>query len=97
MTPLWEKKLLTAEKVTKSDDAHKRTDNIKTIEEFVKVNDEIHKLTEKITKNEEVEKGTEKLEEMKEAVVTIRSKDSDKFEGRSNGYTGWFNLYHEFF
>ena len=29
---------------------------------------------------------------MKEAVVTICRKDSDKFEGKSKGYTGWFNL-----
>ena len=33
---------------------------------------------------------------MKEAVVTIRRKDSDKFEGRSKGSTGWFNLDNEF-
>ena len=33
---------------------------------------------------------------MKEAVVTIRRKDSDKFEGQSKGSTGWFNLDHEF-
>ena len=47
-----------------------------------------------MTKN--VDKGTEKLEYMKEAVVTIRGKDSDKFEGQSNGYTVWFNIDHEF-
>ena len=34
---------------------------------------------------------------MKEAVVTIRMKDSDKFEGQSKGSTGWFNLDHDFF
>ena len=28
-----------------------------------------------------LKKGTKKLENMKEAVVTIRRKDSDKFEG----------------
>ena len=33
---------------------------------------------------------------MKEAVVTIRRRDPDKFEGQSKGYTGWFNLDHEF-
>ena len=33
---------------------------------------------------------------MKEAVVTIRRKDSYKFEGKSKGYTGWFNIDHEF-
>ena len=37
-----------------------------------------------------------KLEDMKEAVVTIRRKDSDKFEGQSKGYTVWFDLDHEF-
>ena len=49
-----------------------------------------------ITTNEEVDKGTEKLEYMREAVVTIRRKDSDKFEGHSKGSTGWFNIDHEF-
>ena len=63
----------------------------------MKVGDEVHKRTENITTNEEVEKGTEKLEDMKEAVVTTRKKDSDEFEGRSKGYTGWFNLDHDFF
>ena len=29
---------------------------------------------------------------MKEAVVTIRKKNSDKFDGQSKGSTGWFNL-----
>ena len=29
---------------------------------------------------------------MKDTVAPIRRKDSDKFEGRSKGYTGWFNL-----
>ena len=33
---------------------------------------------------------------MKEAVVTICEKDSDKFEGQSKGSTGWFNLDSEF-
>ena len=47
-------------------------------------------------KNEEVEKSTEKLEDTKKAVVTIRRKDSDKFEGQYKGSTGWFNLDHEF-
>ena len=32
----------------------------------------------------DVDKGTEKLEDMIEAVVTIRRKDSDKFEGHCN-------------
>ena len=35
------------------------------------------------------------MEDIKEAVVTIRRKDSDKFEGHSKGSTGWFNLDHE--
>ena len=34
---------------------------------------------------------------MKEAVVTISRKDSDKFEIQYKGSTGWFNLDHEFF
>ena len=34
---------------------------------------------------------------MKEAVVIIRRKDSDKFEGQSKGSTGCFNIYREFF
>ena len=33
---------------------------------------------------------------VKEAVIIIRRKDSYKFEGQSKGYTGWFNLDHEF-
>ena len=44
-----------------------------------------------------LKKGTKKLENMKEAVVTIRRKDSDKFEDKSKGSIGWFNIYHEFF
>ena len=39
-------------------------------------------------KNEEVDKGSKKLEDTKEAVATIHSKDSDKFEGQSKGSTG---------
>ena len=34
-------------------------------------------------KNKYFDKGTEKLEDMKEAVVKIRRKDSDKFVGQS--------------
>ena len=63
MTQLSEKKSLTTEKVTTSDEVHKRT--------------------QKITINEEVEKVTKKLEDMKQTVVTISRKDSDKFEGES--------------
>ena len=86
-TPLPEKKLLTTEKVTTIDEEHKRTENITTSEQVVKSTDEVHKRTDNIITNEEVEKGTETLVYMKEAVVTIRGKDSDKFEGQSKGYT----------
>ena len=94
--PLLEKKLLTTEKVTTSDQVHKRNENITTSEEVVKGTYEVHKFTKKITTNEGVDKGSEKLENMKEAVVTIRRKDSDKFEGRSKGSTGQVNIDHEF-
>ena len=60
-TPLSENKLLTTEKVTTSDEVHKRTQRITTSKEVVKVNDEVHKRTQKITTNEQVDKGTEKL------------------------------------
>ena len=95
-TPLLEKKLLTIERVTTSDAVQKRTENITTSEEFVKGTDEVHKSTMNIATNEDVEKGIEKLEYMKEAVVTIRRKDSNKFEYQSKGSTGWFNLEYEF-
>ena len=95
MTPLSEEKLLTAGNVTTSDEVHKLNENITTSAEVVKGNDEVKKRKEKITTNEEVDKGTEKLKYMKEAVVTISGKDSDKFEGQSKGYTGWFNLDHK--
>ena len=36
------------------------------------------------------------MEDMKEAVVTIRRKDSDNFEGQYKGSTGCFNLDREF-
>ena len=87
-TPLSEKKWFTTEKVTTSDEVHKRTEKIKTRDEVVKGTAEFHKLTEKITTNGEVDKSTEKLEDMKEAVFTILRKDSDKFEGQSKGYIG---------
>ena len=51
--------------------------------------------TDKVTTSEEVDKRTEKLEDIKEAVVMICRKDSDRFEGQYKGYTGWFNLDHE--
>ena len=96
-TPFLKKKLLTTEKVTTSDELHKHTEKLTTSEDFVKGTDEVHKHTGNITKNENVDKGTEKLEDMKEAVVTIRRKDSDKFEGQSKGSTGWFNIDSDFF
>ena len=94
--PLSEKKVLTTEKVTTSDEVQKLTEKITTIEEVVKVTDEVHNRTDNITTNEDVKKGTESLEYMKEAVVKIRSKDSDKFEGFSNRSTRWFNIDREF-
>ena len=57
-TPLSEKKLLTTETFTTSDEVHKRTDNITTSEEVVKVTNEVQKRTDNITTNEEVDKGT---------------------------------------
>ena len=47
-TPLSEKKLLTTEKVTTSDEVNKRTENITTSKEVVKLNCEFHKHTENI-------------------------------------------------
>ena len=92
MTPSSEKKSLTTERITTSDEVHKRTDNFTTSKKFVKGTGEVHKHTGNITTNEDVDKCTEKLEDMKEAVVTIRGKDSNKIEGQSNGSTIWFNL-----
>ena len=63
--------------------------------EKVTTSDDVHKRTEKITTSEEVDKGYENFEDMKEAVVMIRRKDSDKFEGQSKGSTGCFNLDHD--
>ena len=53
--PFLEKKLLTTDKVTTSDEVHRRTENTKTSEEVVKGTNEVRKPTEKITTNEEVE------------------------------------------
>ena len=64
-TSFLEKKLLTAEKVTTSDEVHKHTEKFTTSEGFLKSADEVHKRTEYITTNEDVDKGTEKLEDMK--------------------------------
>ena len=49
-------------------------------------------LSEKKSLTKYVDKVTEELEDMKEAVITIHRKDSDNFEGRYKGSTGWFNL-----
>ena len=87
-TPLSEKKLLTTEKVATFDEVHKRNEKIITIEEVVKGTDEVHKCTEKNTTNEEVDKGYEKLEYMKEAVFTIRGKDSDSLRVRLKDLQG---------
>ena len=81
--PLSEKKLLPTETFTTIDEVHKRTEKFTTSQQVVKGNDEVHKRTEYISINEDFDKGTEELEDMKEAVVTIRRKDSDKFEGQS--------------
>ena len=97
MTPFLEHKLLTTEKVKTSVEVHKRTDKITTSEEVLKGTVKVHKSTENFTTNEEVEKSTEKLEDMKEGVVIIRRKVSDKFMCKSKGSTGWFNIYHGFF
>ena len=50
-TPLSEKKWLTNEKVTTSDEVHKSTKNITRSEEVVKGTDEVQKHTENITTN----------------------------------------------
>ena len=42
---------------------------------------------EKVTTSEEVDKGTKNQDDTKEAVVTIRRKDLDNFEGQSKGST----------
>ena len=97
---LLERKLLTTEKVASSEDVHKHNTNFDDKKEVVFITTFSNRkilTTEKVTTSEEVDKVTEKLEEMKEAVVTICSKDLDKFEGNFKVSTGWFNLDHEFF
>ena len=49
---LLEKKSLTTEKFTSSDEVHKLAENITTSEKVFKCTDEVHKPTEKITINE---------------------------------------------
>ena len=95
-TPFSEKKSLTTEIVTTSDEVHKRTEKFTTSEEVVNGTDDFHKRTENITTNEDFDNGTEKLEYMKEAAVTICRKDSYQFDGQSKGSTGWFNLDSDF-
>ena len=51
--------------------------------------------SEKVTPSEEDEKGTNILNSMGEPVQTIRRNYLDKFQGKSTGTTGRFNLYHE--
>ena len=40
----------------------------------------------------DVDKGTDELAYMKQAVVPIRRKGLDQFEGQSSGCKGWFKL-----
>ena len=54
-------------------------------------------LSEKKSLTKDVDKGTDESEDMKEAVVKIRRKDLDKFEGQSKGSTKWFSIDSEFF
>ena len=54
-------------------------------------------LLEKKSSTKDVEKGTDKLADMKKAVVTIRRKGLDEFEGQFKGSTGWFKLDSGFF
>ena len=71
---------------------NKITEKIAITNAVFKGTEKVQKLTENITTNEKVAKGTDKLEYMKEAVVKIRRKDLDKFEGYSKESIGWFNL-----
>ena len=52
--------------------------------------------SEKVTTSEEVDRGTKYLDDIKESAVTISRKDSDNFESKSKGSTGWFNLDYNF-
>ena len=91
MTPFSEKKLLTTEYLQQ---VMRCTNVLRIFSKWgsFKGSDEVQKRTDNITTNEDVEKGPEKLEHMIEAAVTIRRKDSDKFEVRYIVSTGWFNL-----
>ena len=96
-TPLSENKLLTSEKVTKSEQMQKITENITKSEEVFRGTDEVHKRTENITTNVEVDKGNENFEDMKEEVVPIFRKDSNRLEGWSKVSTERFNLDYKLF
>ena len=45
----------------------------------------------------DVDKGTDELADIKQAVVTIRKKGLDQFEGKSKGSKRWFKLDSGFF
>ena len=94
-TSFSKKKVLTTEKVTTSDDVQKRTEKIKKVRRLLNVMMRFTNVLRRL-KSEEVNKGSEKLEDMKEAMVTIRTKDPYNFEGQSKGSTGWLNVDHEF-
>ena len=49
-------------------------------------------LSEKKSSTNDVDKVTYELEGMKKAVVTIRGKGLDNFDGQSKGSVGWFKL-----
>ena len=53
-------------------------------------------LMEKKSSTKYVDKGTDELADMKQAVITIRRKGFDQFEGQSKGSTGWFKLDSDF-
>ena len=58
-TPLSEKKLLTTEKITTSDEVHKRTEKLTTSDDVVKGTDEVQRSTENMTTNKDSEKSSE--------------------------------------
>ena len=49
-------------------------------------------LMEKKYSTKDVDKGTDELADMKQAVVIIRKKCLDQFEGQSKESTGWLKL-----
>ena len=53
-------------------------------------------LLEKKYSTNDFDKGTDELADIKQAVVTIIRKGSDKFEVKSKGSTGWFKLNSDF-